>query len=99
MHWSWSVFQVLLLVFQHQVYALELFDPYKGDGPCTASMSTCYFELHASASMTMLYKNLFRVVADDNGTLSRYDNPNEIYPMTDILTADGYPKLVRIYFY
>src|SRR5258708_92062 len=96
MSWLSSVIQVLLLLFQQQVYALKPFDPYKHDGSCTASMSMCSFELHATAAMTMFYKNLFRVIASDNGTLYQYDNFNRTFSMTDVLTGDGYPKLVRI---
>jgi hypothetical protein len=61
-----------------------------------ASMSMCSFELHATAAMTMFYKNLFRVIATDDGTLHRYDNASQTFSMTEILTGDGYPKLVRI---
>lgn len=98
MSWLSSVIWVLVLIFQHEVHGLESFDPYKHDGSCTASMSICSFELHATASMTMFYKNLFRIIADENGTLYHYDNPNQTFPMTDILTGDGYPKLVCIFF-
>ena len=56
----------------------------------------CSFELHATTAMTMFYKNLFRVIALDNGTLRHYENTDQTFPMTDIITADGYPKLVRI---
>ena len=57
-------------------------------------MSICTFELRATATMSMFYKNLFRVVATNDGTLQNYANPNQKFPMTDIITADGYPKLV-----
>jgi hypothetical protein len=96
MAWLLSTIQILLLIFQQQVHALDSFDPYKDNSFCTTSMSLCDFELHATATMTMFYKNLFRVVATDNGTLHHYDNPNRTFPMTDILTGDGYPKLVSI---
>lgn len=99
MGWLSSATQiVLLLVFQQQVHALELFHPYKDDGICTASMSICSFELHATGAMTMFYKNMFRVVATNDGILHHYDNISRTFSMADILTADGYPKLVRIYF-
>ena len=98
MSWLSNVIWVLVLVFQYQIDALEPFYPHKHDGSCTALMSMCSFELHAAASMTMFYKNLFRVIADDNGTLHHYNNPNQTFPMTDILTGDGYPKLVCIFF-
>jgi hypothetical protein len=62
-------------------------------------MSICFFELRATAAMTMFYKNLFRVIATDNGTLQNYQNPNQTFPMADIITADGYPKLVRTIFF
>lgn len=97
MSWLSSAILVLLLAFQQQIHALELFDPYQDNNFCTASMSMCSFELHATTSMTMFYKNLFRVVATNNGTLHHYGNPNQTFPMTDILTGDGYPKLVNIY--
>jgi hypothetical protein len=92
----WLVYSVvlMLLVLQQQVCALDPFDPYQQNGSCTSSMLTCTFELRATAAMTMFYKNLFRVIATDNGTLENYQNPNETFSMTDILTADGYPKLV-----
>lgn len=98
MNWLSIIIQILLLIFQQQVHALELYDPYKGDGLCTTSMSICSFELHATAAMTMFYKNMFRVVATDDGILHHYDDINKTFPMTDVLTADGYPKLVCIYF-
>jgi hypothetical protein len=90
---------LVLLVRQQQVCALDPFDPYTQNGSCTSSMSTCTFILRATAAMTMFYKTLFRVIATDNGTLQNYQDPNQTFPMTDILTADGYPKLVcSIYF-
>ena len=78
-----------------QVWTLELFDPYKQNGSCTSSMSICYFQLRATATMSMFYRDLFRVVATDNGTLQNYQNPNQTFSMDEIITADGYPKLVR----
>jgi hypothetical protein len=98
MAWLLSVIQILLIISQQQIHALELFDPYQDNAFCTASMSMCSFELHATAAMTMFYKNLFRVVATDDGILHHYDNPNHTFPMKDVLTGDGYPKLVRIYY-
>ncbi len=97
MSWPSTFTLVVLLVFQRQICALEPFDPYKNNDFCTASMSICSFELHATAAMTMFYKNLFRVVATDNGTLHHYNNASQTFPMTDIITGDGYPKLVSIY--
>lgn len=93
-----STILFLLIVSQQEIHGLNLFDPYKDNDSCTASMSMCSFELHATTYMTMFYKNLFRVVATKNGTLHRYDNPNQTFPMTDVITADGYPKLVSIYY-
>lgn len=61
---------------------------------CTREMNECRFVLRARSQMTMFYNDLFRVVADENGILSKYDNQSEIYPMEKIITADGYPKLV-----
>jgi hypothetical protein len=96
MSWLSIAIWLLLLGFQEQVHALESFDPYQHDGSCKVSMSMCSFELHATAAMTMFYKNLFRVIAAENGTLYHYDDLNQTFPMTDVLTGDGYPKLVRI---
>lgn len=58
-------------------------------------METCLFELRASSSMTMFYKQLFRVVSTNDGILHKYDNPNQTFAPSDVLTGDGYPKLVR----
>ncbi|CAF2651789.1 unnamed protein product [Rotaria sp. Silwood2] len=60
-------------------------------------MSICFFELHATGTMTMFYKNLFRVVATDNGTLHHYEDSSQTFPMSEIITADGYPKLVYVF--
>ncbi len=93
---------ILLILFTlpQQIWTLEPFNPYQQNGTCTSSMSICLFELRATAAMTMFYRNLFRVTATDNGTLENYQNPNQTFSMADILTADGYPKLVRsIFFY
>ena len=98
MRWLARVVWILALVFQNQVHALESFDPYKHNGSCTSSMSMCSFELHATAAMTMFYKNFFRIVADENGRLRHYDDFNQTFTMEDVLTGDGYPKLVRILF-
>lgn len=62
-------------------------------------MSACIFELRATATMTMFYKNLFRVYATDNGILHSYENSNQTFGMADIITADGYPKLVSITYF
>ncbi|CAF2651806.1 unnamed protein product [Rotaria sp. Silwood2] len=60
-------------------------------------MSICFFELHATGAMTMFYKNLFRVVATDNGTLHHYEDSSRTFSMSEIITADGYPKLVYVF--
>ena len=86
---------VILFNLTQLVHTLDEFHPYQHSGSCTASMSICAFELHATAAMTMFYKNLFRVVADNNGMLQNYQYPNQTFSMQDIITADGYPKLVR----
>lgn len=86
---------LILLNLKQSVDTLDVFNPYQHSGSCTASMSICTFELHATAAMTMFYKNLFRVVADNNGMLQNYQNSNQTFSMQDIITADGYPKLVR----
>ncbi|CAF0738541.1 unnamed protein product [Adineta steineri] len=88
---------ILLIIFHEGIDALELFDPYKDNEICSTSMPICSFELRATTSMTMFYKNLFRVVSTDNGTLHHYDNPNQTFSMTDIITGDGYPKLVYVF--
>ena len=99
MNWLSSTILVLLLVFQQQIHALELFDPYVDNDFCTASMATCSFELHATTAMTMFYKNLFRVVATDNGThcitmiiLIKH------FQWQMFLQAMVTPKLVSIYY-
>lgn len=89
-----STIVVILAFICQYTHTLEPFDPYKHDSNCKASMSTCSFELRATAVMTMFYKNLFRVVATDNGTLSHYEDSSRTFPMNEIITADGYPKLV-----
>ena len=83
------------------VQTLEPFDPWAVvDGTCAASMETCSFELRANNAMTMFYNQLFRVVATSNGVLQKYDDSNQTFAPVDILTGDGYPKLVRnIYLY
>ncbi|CAF1024094.1 unnamed protein product [Adineta ricciae] len=82
---------------QPLIVALDLFDPYEDNDRCTPSMSVCSFELHAATDMTMFYKNLFRVVATDNGTLHHYAYPNQTFSMDEIITGDGYPKLVYVF--
>ena len=96
MSWLSSVIFILLLASAQQILTLELFHPYKGNEFCKPSMPLCSYELHATSTMTMFYKNLFRVVATKNGTLHHYNNPNQTFSMADIITADGYPKLVSI---
>lgn len=91
-----SIVFILLLGFVQQIHTLEPFHPSKGNDFCAASMPLCSYELHATSAMTMFYKNLFRVVATKNGTLHHYNNPNQTFPMTDIITTDGYPKLVSL---
>ncbi|UJR32591.1 hypothetical protein I4U23_020051 [Adineta vaga] len=91
------IFLILHLVFQLQIQALDPFDPYDDNDFCTPSMAICSFELHASTHMTMFYKNLFRVVATENGTLHHYNNPNQTFSMSEIITGDGYPKLVYVF--
>lgn len=94
MWWMLKIILLILLGLQQQAHALEPFHPYQQSGSCTSSMSTCAFELRATAAMTMFYKNLFRVIVADNGILQNYQNPNQTFAVTDIMTADGYPKLV-----
>ena len=72
----WGTVLLIIAVQKEQhVSALDPFDPYKENGAsCTSSMSMCAFELHTTSTTTMFYKNLFRVVANENGTLSNYQN-------------------------
>lgn len=86
---------VILMGSAQVIVSLDPFNPYQQNGSCTSSMTACYFELRASATMAMFYNNLFRVIATDNGTLQNYQNPNETFFASDVITADGYPKLVR----
>jgi hypothetical protein len=44
--------------------------------------------------MSMFYKQLFRVVADDDGHLHKYDDDEKRFDASEVITADGYPKLV-----
>ena len=44
--------------------------------------------------MSMFYKQLFRVVADDDGLLHKYDDDEKRFDTSQVITADGYPKLV-----
>ena len=78
------------------VQSLEPFDPWmNNDNTCKSSMKSCAFELQATNAMTMFYKELYRVVATDNGILEKYDNASRVFDFNSIITADGYPKLVR----
>jgi hypothetical protein len=92
----WQLLVLLIISLPCVVRSLEPFDPWvNNDSACKSSMASCTFQLQAKNAMTMFYKDLFRVVATDNGTLQKYDNPNEIFHLDRILTGDGYPKLVR----
>ena len=42
----------------------------------------------------MFYKELYRVVANDQGILHKYDDDSLIIDPSKIITGDGYPKLV-----
>ena len=44
--------------------------------------------------MSMFYKHLFRVVADADGLLHKYDDEKKQFEASEVITADGYPKLV-----
>lgn len=57
-------------------------------------MDACSYQLRATSEMTMFYKELFRVVATDQGILHKYDNDSLIFNPAQIITGDGYPKLV-----
>ena len=93
---SYTVLLIIVVQREQHVSALDPFDPYKANGAsCTSSMPMCAFELRTTSTMTMFYKNLFRVVANENGTLSNYKNASQTFLLTDVITADGYPKLVR----
>ncbi|UJR07140.1 hypothetical protein I4U23_011428 [Adineta vaga] len=97
MGWLFLILTSILLLSQQYVQTLEIYKPYEDNNLCTSSMSVCSFELHATATMTMFYKHFFRVVANDDGILHHYTNPNQTFSMTDIITADGYPKLVYVF--
>lgn len=77
-----------------RVCTLNPSDPYNHHGSCISTNSVCNYELRVSATMTMFYKNLFRVIANENGILHDYRNSNLTFSNEEILTADGYPKLV-----
>lgn len=92
----WFSIILFTIFFPCSLKSLAPFDPWLlVNGTCAISMDTCRFELRATNAMTMFYKQLFRVVATSNGVLQKYDNPNQAYLSSDILTGDGYPKLVR----
>jgi hypothetical protein len=92
----WQLLLLLIASLLCVVRSLEPFDPWvNNDGTCKSSMESCTFQLQASNAMTMFYKDLFRVVATENGILQKYDNSNETFDLDKILTGDGYPKLVR----
>ena len=77
------------------VQSLEPFDPWSTtDRICKPSMDSCHFELRARSTMSMFYKQLYRVVAASDGTLHKFDNASEVFSPEQIITADGYPKLV-----
>lgn len=91
----WLLVFLLTTSFPCLIKTLVPFDPWLVvNGTCAASMETCTFELQVTSTMTMFYKQLFRVVATSNGILHKYDNPNQTFAPSDILTGDGYPKLV-----
>jgi len=79
-----------VFVLQEHISCLNPSDPYSHGGSCLSTMSICNYELRASAAMTMFYKNLFRVIANENGVLQH----NRTFSTEEILTGDGYPKLV-----
>ncbi len=92
----WQLLFLLITSLPGIVQGLEPFDPWvNNDGACKSSMKSCTFQLQASNAMTMFYKELFRVVATDDGTLEKYDDSNKTFDSDSILTGDGYPKLVR----
>ena len=91
----WLLLFVLMISFPCVIKTLVPFDPWLYvDDTCTISMETCTFELRTTNAMTMFYKQLFRVVSTSDGVLHKYDNPNQTFAPIDILTGDGYPKLV-----
>ncbi len=90
-----SSFLIFLLILPCLVLTLHSFDPWStGYGLCQSSMNSCSFHLRATSAMSMFYKQLFRLVADDDGVLHKYDDQKKIYHPNDVITADGYPKLV-----
>jgi len=92
----WQLLFLLVISLPCIVQSLEPFDPWViNNGACTSSMKSCTFQLQASNAMTMFYKELFRVIATNDGILQKYDNPNKTFDFDNIITGDGYPKLVR----
>jgi len=92
----WQLLFLLFTSLPSMVQSLEPFDPWlTNNGACESSMTSCTFHLHASNAMTMFYKELFRVIATNDGILQKYDDSNKTFDFDNILTGDGYPKLVR----
>ena len=90
------LFIFLLNIFlPHNIQSLQPFDPWAStDNLCTQSMETCTFWLEATNAVTMFYKQLFRVVATSDGSLHKYNDLNKTFDLKDVITGDGYPKLV-----
>ena len=91
----WSSILLVGVCLAYTVQSLGPFDPWaSGNDICKPSMNACTYSLHANSAMTMFFRQLFRVVATDEGILHKYDEPDDKFPLEDVLTADGYPKLV-----
>ncbi|CAF2127690.1 unnamed protein product [Rotaria magnacalcarata] len=94
----WSCLLLFGIFLPYTAQGLESFDPWSSDNKiCQPSMKTCSFELHSDSAMTMFYKQLYRVVATEDGILQKYDEPDDKFEPEQIITADGYPKLVYVF--
>lgn len=78
------------------IHCLIPIDPWstQSSSICDHKSTECRFYLRSTSLMTMFYKDLYRVVSNEERILSKYNNVSMIYPMEAIITADGYPKLV-----
>lgn len=91
----WFLVLIFGVFLSPTIHGLEPFDPWASDNKlCQPSMKTCSFELHTNNAMTMFYKELYRIVATEDGILHKYDDPDKIFSPDHIITGDGYPKLV-----
>ena len=91
----WILIYLFAVCLTSSVRTLDPFDPWdSSNNGCMPSMDECSFHLRATNAITMFYKNLYRVVATNNSVLHKYDDRSKVFDPEDILTGDGYPKLV-----